>query len=268
MQPSGPDESTRDQLIRNAKFVNLPDRRFLARMQPQARQDVRYGLHTSCHGIDLNLTILASGVISLEACTPHGYIEHGRLVTSAEPESVVWSDTGETAMIPTSLGRRHLMGEVTTELVVDAFLGAFGTHTSAAGDFDYSHWHRAVELYANVIAAETDLPVEIIHHLPLMSPYIVDAGGKSPLSAEATCHVYSIDDDDTEEQIQYRAPVMRIQKLLQPEAMDLVLHLPTLVIRRQHRAIFEASPDGRPVSEHVEAFAAHMASSSEARRRA
>lgn len=268
MPSSGPDDTTRSQLIRNAKFVNLPDRRFLDRMQPQARQEVRYGLKTACDGIELDLTILASGVISLEACMPHAYIESGRLVTSREPESVVWSDTGEMALIPTSLGRRHLMGEVTAELVIDAFLGAFGIHTSTAGDFDYEHWHRAVELYASFIAADTGLSVEIIHHLPLMAPYLVDAGGRSPLSAESTCHVYCIDDDDPEEQIQYRPPVMKIQKLLQPEAMELVLQLPTSILRRQHRVVFTASPDGRPVAEHMEAFKSHMSGSGDLRRRA
>ncbi|MFZ3481754.1 hypothetical protein [Sphingomonas sp. 3-13AW] len=268
MPSSGEDASTRSQLIKNAEFINLPDRRFLERMQPQARQEVRYGLKTSCEGVDLNITILASGVMSLEACIPYAYVEAGRLVTSREPETVAWSDTGEKAMIPTGLGRRHLQGEVTAELVIDAFLGAFGTHTAAAGDYDYSHWHQAMELYANVIAAETGKQVEIIHHLPLMTPYFVDEGGKSPLTAEATCHIYSFDDDDPEEQIQYRSPVMKIQKLLQPEAMDLVLHLPTSIVRRQHRAMFQASPDSRSLAEHVQEFTAHMRSPSESRKRA
>lgn len=268
MPSPGHDDTTRKQLIENAKFVNLPNRKFLERMQPIARQEVRYGLHTTCNGVDLRLNVLASGTMSLEAAIPHAYVENGRLVVSGEPETVVWSDTGEMAMIPTSLGRRHLTADVTIELVVDAFLGAFGTHTSAAGDFDYSYWHRAMELYASVIATETGNPVEIIHHLPLMTPYLVDAGGKSPLVAEATCHIYSIDDDDSEEQIQYRSPVMKIQKLLQPEAMDLVLHLPTTIVRRQHRAVFHAAPDGRPLADHVREFSEHMAESSDMRRRA
>lgn len=268
MPSPGKDDTTRSELIRNAEFVNLPERRFLDRMQPQARQEVRYGLRTSCSGMEMYLTVLASGIMSLEACLPHAYVEAGRLVMSGEPETVVWSDTGEIALIPTALGRRHLMDEVTPELVVDAFLGAFGTHTSAVGEHDYSYWHDAMELYAGVIAAETALPVEIIHHLPLMTPYLVDAGGKSPLTAEATSHIYSIDEDDSEEQIQYRSPVMKIQKLLQPEAMDLALHLPTTIVRRQHRAVFQASPDGRALADHVRDFSAHMQLSSDMRRRA
>lgn len=268
MHSTGKDDTTRSQLIANAEFVNLPERRFLDRMQPQARQEVRYGLKTSCCGMDLHLTVLASGVMSLEASLPHAYIEAGRLVMSNEAETVTWSDTGEIALVPTRLGRRHLRDEVTIELVVDAFLGAFGTHTSAAGEHDYSYWQQAMELYAGVIATETGAAVEIIHHLPLMTPYLVDAGGKSPLTAEATCHVYSLEDDDPEEQIQYRSPVMKIQKLLQPEAMDLVLHLPTTVVRRQHRAVFQASPDARPLADHVREFSAHMKTSSGLQRRA
>jgi len=268
MHCTGKDDTARSQLIANAEFVNLPERRFLDRMQPQARQEVRYGLRTSCSGVDMHITVLASGIMSLEACLPHAYIEKGRLVMSSEPESVVWSDTDEIALIPTRLGRRHLRNDVTAELVIDAFLEAFGTHTSAAGEHDYSYWHDAMKLYAGVIAAETSAAVEIIHHLPLMTPYVVDAGGKSPLTAEATCHVYSLDDDDSEEQIQYRSPVMKIQKLLQPEAMELTLHLPTTVVRRQHRAVFQACPDGRPLADHVREFSAHMKGSSDLQRRA
>jgi hypothetical protein len=269
MPSTGQVESTRTQLINNARLVNLPDRRFLDRMLPQARQEVRYGLHTSCDGIDLRIDVLASGVMSVEAAVRHAFVEDGRMVVSAEPEQVVWSDTGETAMIPTRLGRRHLLEEVTPDRVVDAFLAAFGTHTSAAGDHDYSYWHRAMELYAGLISAQIGTPIEIIHHLPLMTPYLVDPCGKSPLIAEATCHIYSIGDDDhPEEQIQFRSPVMKIQRTFQPEAMDLVLHLPTTVIRRQHRALFEAVPDGRPLAEHVQDFTAHMSQSSELRQTA
>lgn len=269
MPSCGQDESTRKQLIENAKLINLPDRRFLERMQPQARQEVRYGLHTSCNGIDLRIDVLASGIMTLEAAFQHAFIENGRLVVSSDPESVVWSDTGETAMIPTSLGRRHLMGEVTAERVVDAFLGAFGVHTSASGDHDYSYWHDAMQMYANLIAAQTGTAIEIIHHLPLMTPYLVDPGGKSPLMAEATSHVYAIDEDEhTEEQIQYRSPVMKIQKAFQPEAMELVLHLPTTIVRRQHRAVFQGTPDGRAVAEHMSAFSAHMRQSSDLRQTA
>lgn len=267
MPSSGQLESTRDQLVGNATLVNLPDRRFLERMQPQARQEVRYGLHTSCDGVGLRITVLASGVMSVEAALPHAFVEDGRMVVSSEPETVVWSDTGEMALIPTRLGRRHLMDDVTAEMVVDAFLGAFGVHTGAAGEFEYSHWHRAMEIYAGFVAARMEAQVQIIHHLPIMTPYLIDPGGKSPLVAEATCHVYTIDEDDhTEEQIQYRSSAMKLQKRFMPEAMDLVLHLPTTVIRRQHRAMFHADPDGRSAEDHARDLTDHIDGKHEVRR--
>ena len=262
-------ECTRSQLVGNARLVNLPDRRFLERMQPQARQEVRYELHTSCSGVELKITVLASGVMSVEAMLPHAFIEDGRMVVSSDAETVIWSDTGEMALIPTRLGRRHLMSDISAEMVVDAFLGAFGVHTGAAGEFDYSHWHRAMEIYAGLVAAQMSTQVQIVHHLPIMTPYLIDPGGKSPLVADATCHVYTIDEDDhAEEQIQYRSSAMKLQKRFMPEAMDLVLHLPTTVIRRQHRAMFHADPDGRSAEEHARDLTDHIDGRSDLRRMA
>ena len=82
MHSPGKDDTARSQLIGNAEFVNLPERRFLDRMQPQARQEVKYGLRTSCSGIDLHLTVLASGIMSLEACMWQCQREQTRTATT------------------------------------------------------------------------------------------------------------------------------------------------------------------------------------------
>lgn len=249
MQHEQAELSTEDirQLYANATLSNLPENRFLPRMQSRMRQSIRYRLDTYNDHFHLELTVLGSGKMYVATNFCHGIIENGQLSLSRDMEPVRWADTGEQALLPTALGRKHLSDGITTKAVLDAFFSAFSVIKEADHQKQYPGWMQAMQTYAQYCAASSQQRIQIVYSLPVWRPAPHNAPDPStlqPWDTPAMYEVFDLSEDEPIHRPEYLGSIRLLQEKLNPRAARLTLFMPSLLLRQQHKEIFVAEPNG------------------------
>lgn len=225
-----------EQLVETARISGLPDKAFFKSFTPRRRREIVYHVDAHAGGMDLRLEVHGSGNMKARVTMPCICIEDGVVENWKDGHALSWAHNGEEVVLHTRLDHRHLADFPCPRDVMSAFIEAIGTRKTAACPAGFIQWCSAMQLFADRVAREQQVPVEIVALLPLPAER-TGAYSRGPTDFE----IHNLSDPESPVRIEgYVEDLREMDDSMTPEAMTLMLLPPGYLVCRRHREIFTA----------------------------
>lgn len=226
-------------LVEAAKIDGLPDDVFLSVMTPRKLRELSYRVVAQIQSPDLalELEVHGSGTMRAHVTMPSIHFEDGEIVLQQARQQLQWAEDGTPVVLTTKLDHRHLKKQPNAAQVMRAFVDTIGVRKEASCPGGYQAWCTMMQLFADRIAREQGKPIEIIALPPLPPRQYVD----QPERGKTIFEVNAVSDNDTPDPIDgYADQLEEMDAHMAPNAMSLLLLPPGLLVRQQHREIFQS----------------------------
>lgn len=225
-----------DRLIESAEIEGLPDKAFFKSFTPRRRREIVYHVTSEANGFEIKLEVHGSGRMKARVKMSCISIEDGVIDENDHEHILSWAHNGEEAILHTRLDHKHLEHYPCSKDVMGAFIDAIDTQKKAVCPGGFSQWRAIMQLFADRVARETGVPIEIVALLPLPTEHTgAVARGRTEVE------VNDITDPESPRRIEgYEADLQEMDDTMTPEAMTLMLLPPGYLVCRRHREIFTA----------------------------
>ena len=225
-----------EQLLSSARITGLPDKAFFKSFTPRRRREIVYHVDADAADFSLRLEVHGSGNMKARVTMPCISIEDGVVEMWKDGHALSWAHNGEEVVLHTRLDHRHLEVFPCPRDVMSAFIDAIGTRKTAFCPAGFIQWSSAMQLFADRVAREQRVPIEIVALLPL-PPDRTGARGRGATDFE----IHNLTDPESPVRIEgYEDDMREMDDTMTPEAMTLMLLPPGYLVCRRHREIFTA----------------------------
>lgn len=235
-QPASGMKTIIDRLCESAQIEGLPDKAFFKSFTPRRRREIVYHVTAEAGDFVIRLEVHGSGKMKAQIRMPCVSIEDGVIDENSHSHVLSWAHNGEEAMLHTRLDHKHLEAYPCPRDIVNAFIDAIDTQKRAVCPGGFQQWRAMTQLFADRIAREVGVPIELVALLPLPIEQ-TGAAARGPTDFE----VMDITDPDAPSRItEYDDDLREMDETMTPEAMTLMLLAPGYLVCRRHREIFTA----------------------------
>lgn len=235
-QTASTDKAIIERLCESARIEGLPDKAFFKSFTPRRRREIVYKVQAEAGDFVIRLEVHGSGVMKARLRMPCVSIEDAVIDENDHEHDLSWAHNGEQALIRTRLDHKHLEAYPCPRDIMSAFIDAIDTQTRAVCPGGYAQWRAIMQLFADRIAREAGVPIEMVALLPLPTEH-TGSTVKGPTDVE----ISDITDPDAPRRIEgYENELREMDETMTPEAMTLMLLPPGYLVCRRHREIFTA----------------------------